>query len=95
MSLGVYVAPRSGLKISSTKLPSGPCGLSGRQSLKASKADHHVNEGSFATILALYACAGTITIGVSVWYLICGVTTTAAGLYLSEVNFNGGSKTTI
>jgi hypothetical protein len=34
-------------------------------------------------ILALYAYAGTITIAVSVAYLICGITTTATGLYLS------------
>jgi diguanylate cyclase len=45
-----------------------------------------------AAILALYAYAGTISISVSVWYLICGITTTAAGLYLSETNFNDRFK---
>ena len=43
-------------------------------------------------ILALYAYAGTITIAVSVVYLICGITTTATGLYLSEINFNDRFK---
>jgi GGDEF domain-containing protein len=43
-------------------------------------------------ILALYAYAGTITIAVSVAYLICGITTTATGLYLSEINFNDRFK---
>jgi diguanylate cyclase len=45
-----------------------------------------------AVILALYSYAGTISIGVSVVYLICGITTTAAGLYLSEINFNDRFK---
>jgi diguanylate cyclase len=45
-----------------------------------------------AVILALYSYAGTISIGVSVVYLICGITTIAAGLYLSEINFNDGFK---
>ena len=43
-------------------------------------------------ILALYAYAGTITIAVSIAYLICGITTTATGLYLSEINFNDRFK---
>jgi diguanylate cyclase len=43
-------------------------------------------------ILALYSCAGTITVAVSVVYLICGITTTATGLYLSEINFNDRFK---
>jgi diguanylate cyclase (GGDEF)-like protein len=43
-------------------------------------------------ILALYSYAGTITIAVSVAYLICGITTTATGLYLSEINFNDRFK---
>jgi diguanylate cyclase len=45
-----------------------------------------------AVILALYSYAGTISIGVSVVYLICGITTIAAGLYLSEINFNDRFK---
>jgi diguanylate cyclase (GGDEF)-like protein len=45
-----------------------------------------------AGILALYAYAGTISITVSVWYLICGITATAAGLYLSEITFNDRFK---
>src|SRR3954453_13022587 len=45
-----------------------------------------------AGLLALYACAGTISTTVSVWYFICGITTTAAGLYLSETNFNDRFK---
>src|SRR2546423_13275035 len=43
-------------------------------------------------ILALYAYAGTITIAVSVAYLIFGITATATGLYLSEINFNDRFK---
>ena len=45
-----------------------------------------------AVILALYSYAGTITIAVSVAYLICGITATATGLYLSEINFNDRFK---
>src|SRR5690242_13676763 len=45
-----------------------------------------------AAILALYAYAGTISIAVSVVYLICGITSTAVGLYLSEINFNDRFK---
>jgi diguanylate cyclase len=45
-----------------------------------------------AGILALYSFAGTITINVSVIYLICGITTTAIGLCLSETNFNDRCK---
>ena len=41
-----------------------------------------------AALLALYSYAGTITIAVSIAYLLCGITTTATGLYLSEINFN-------
>src|SRR5438874_1012910 len=43
-------------------------------------------------ILALYSYAGTITIAVAVAYLICGITATATGLYLSEINFNDRFK---
>src|SRR4051812_8984546 len=43
-------------------------------------------------ILALYAYVGTITLAVSVVYLICGITATATGLYLSETNFNDRFK---
>jgi diguanylate cyclase len=45
-----------------------------------------------AGILALYAYAGTINVAVSVVYLICGITATVAGLYLSEINFNDRFK---
>jgi len=45
-----------------------------------------------AVILALYSYAGTITIAVSVAYLMCGITATATGLYLSEINFNDRFK---
>src|SRR6185369_8012221 len=45
-----------------------------------------------AAILALYSYAGTITIAVPVAYLICGITVTATGLYLSEINFNDRFK---
>src|SRR5436190_532146 len=45
-----------------------------------------------AAILALYSYAGTITIAVSVAYLICGMFATATGLYLSEINFNDRFK---
>src|SRR5207248_8287279 len=38
------------------------------------------------------SCAGTITVAVSVVYLICGITTTATVLYLSEINFNDRFK---
>jgi diguanylate cyclase len=41
-----------------------------------------------AGILALYSYAGTITIAVSIAYLICGITATAISLGLSEINFN-------
>jgi diguanylate cyclase len=43
-------------------------------------------------ILALYSYAGTITIAVSVGYLVCGMLATATGLYLSEINFNDRFK---
>jgi diguanylate cyclase (GGDEF)-like protein len=45
-----------------------------------------------AGILALYSYAGTISINVSVVYLICGIATTAIGLCLSEINFNDRCK---
>jgi diguanylate cyclase (GGDEF)-like protein len=45
-----------------------------------------------AAILALYSYAGTITIAVSIIYLICGMTATTTGLYLSEINFNDRFK---
>lgn len=45
-----------------------------------------------AVILALYSYAGTITIAASVAYLVCGITATATGLYLSEINFNDRFK---
>jgi len=45
-----------------------------------------------AAILALYGYVGTISFAVSVAYLICGITTTATGLYLSEINFNDRFK---
>jgi diguanylate cyclase len=45
-----------------------------------------------AAILALYAYAGTINIDVALAYLVCGITTTATGLYLSEINFNDRFK---
>ena len=45
-----------------------------------------------AAILALYSYAGTITLAVCVVYLICGITVTASGLYLSEINFNDRFK---
>lgn len=45
-----------------------------------------------AAILALYAYAGTISFAVSIVYLICGITSTAVGLYLSEINFNDRFK---
>src|SRR5438067_11912347 len=43
-------------------------------------------------ILALYSYAGTITIAVSVGYLVCGMLATVTGLYLSEINFNDRFK---
>src|ERR1700720_2224232 len=45
-----------------------------------------------AGILALYSYAGTITIAVSIVYLICGITATAIFLGLSEINFNDRFK---
>src|SRR5437588_12359784 len=45
-----------------------------------------------AAILALYGYVGTISFAVSVAYLICGITTKATGLYLSEINFNDRFK---
>jgi diguanylate cyclase (GGDEF)-like protein len=45
-----------------------------------------------AGILALYSYAGTVTITVSIAYLFCGITGTAIGLYLSEINFNDRFK---
>src|SRR6202521_3317672 len=45
-----------------------------------------------AGILALYSYAGTITIAVSIVYLICGITATAITLSLSEINFNDRFK---
>jgi diguanylate cyclase len=45
-----------------------------------------------AGILALYSYAGTITIAVSIVYLICGITATAITLGLSEINFNDRFK---
>src|ERR1700694_1810755 len=41
-----------------------------------------------AGILALYSYVGTISIAVSIAYLICGITATAISLGLSEINFN-------
>src|SRR5947209_5906662 len=45
-----------------------------------------------AAILALYSYAGTISIDVALAYLVCGITATATGLYLSEINFNDRFK---
>jgi diguanylate cyclase len=45
-----------------------------------------------AGILALYSYVGTITIAVSIVYLICGITATAIFLGLSEINFNDRFK---
>src|SRR5450759_2031764 len=45
-----------------------------------------------AGILALYSYAGTITIAVSIVYLICGITATTITLILSESNFNDRFK---
>jgi diguanylate cyclase len=45
-----------------------------------------------SAILALYAYVGMIPLGVSVVYLICGISATATGLYLSEINFNDRFK---
>jgi diguanylate cyclase len=45
-----------------------------------------------SAILALYAYVGMIPLAVSVVYLICGISATAIGLYLSEINFNDRFK---